>query len=427
MPSFIDSLEERGLIDAMSHAELKDRLKKPIKIYIGFDPTADSLHVGHLVSIILLRWFQKHGHTPVAILGGATGRIGDPSGKSIERPFLSKEEIARNVQKIQEQIERLLPEKAGVKPLILNNDDWLSTLPLIDFLRDIGKHFRISNMLAKESVRLRLDSEEGMSFTEFSYQTLQGFDFYHLFTKHGVELQAGGSDQWGNIVAGIDLTRRLIGKQLFGITFPLLMRSDGKKFGKSEEGAIWLSAEKLSPYAFYQYFMRVPDADVIKLLRILTFIEGEEIASLEKEMESSNYVPNTMQRRLAEELTRFVHGEEGLARARRVTESAAPGKETVLDPSALREIAKEIPGMALLEKEVQGYKFVEIAVKIGLVPSKSEAVRLIENGGAYLNNQRVNDSNLTLSSEMYIGGGNFCSSVLAEKRSFYCELYPELE
>ncbi len=416
MPSFIDSLEERGLIDAMSHAELKDRLKKPIKIYIGFDPTADSLHVGHLVSIILLRWFQKHGHTPVAILGGATGRIGDPSGKSIERPFLSKEEIARNVQKIQEQIERLLPEKAGVKPLFLNNDDWLSTLPLIDFLRDIGKHFRISNMLAKESVRLRLDSEEGMSFTEFSYQTLQGFDFYHLFTKHGVELQAGGSDQWGNIVAGIDLTRRLIGKQLFGITFPLLMRSDGKKFGKSEEGAIWLSAEKLSPYAFYQYFMRVPDADVIKLLRILTFIEGEEIASLEKEMESSNYVPNTMQRRLAEELTRFVHGEEGLARARRVTESAAPGKETVLDPSALREIAKEIPGMALLEKEVQGYKFVEIAVKIGLVPSKSEAVRLIENGGAYLNNQRVNDSNLTLSSEMYIGGAFLLFGVGRKKK-----------
>lgn len=404
MSTVIECLRARGMIDGISSEELEERVKSPLKIYIGFDPTAQSLHVGNLLCLVLLRWFQKYGHTPVVILGGATGRIGDPSGKSVERPLLSEEELAHNVQSIKEQIERLLPEVNGVKPLILNNDDWLSSLSLIEFLRDVGKHFRLGAMLSKESVKLRMSSEEGMSFTEFSYQTLQGYDFYHLFTHMGVLLQAGGSDQWGNIVAGIELTRKLTGDHVFGLTFPLLTRSDGKKFGKSEAGAVWLSEEKLSPYAFYQYFMRIPDADVIAMMRLLTFMPLEEIAQVEEEMRSQECVPNAAQKRLAAEITRFVHGEKGLGVALRVTESAAPGKEAQLDPEVLRSVAQEMPGMTLPREAVHGSKFVDVAVKIGLVSSKSEAVRLIKNGGAYLNNQRIDDPALCLSSEMFLGG-----------------------
>lgn len=397
MKTIVDCLRERGLVDAVTSEELEERVKTPMKVYLGFDPTADSLHIGSLVGIVILRWFQKFGHTPVVILGGATGRIGDPSGKSAERPLLDDEAIEYNVSRIRRHFEEMLDARA----VILNNNVWYQSLSVIDFLRDVGKHFRIGSMLAKESVRARMESEEGMSFTEFSYQVLQGFDFYYLLEHHKVELQLGGSDQWGNITAGTDLIRKLSTKSAYGLTFPLLTRSDGKKFGKTEGGAVWISADRTSPYEFYQYFIRIADADVVKMMKMLTFMEMGEIREIEARMGQS---PNLAQRRLAEEVTRFVHGEEGLATAMKVTDGAAPGAETVLDVDTLRAIAKDMPGAVLGMEEVVGQKFVDVAVKTGLLASKGEALRLIENNGAYLNNVRIGDPHLRIEEKDLIGG-----------------------
>lgn len=404
MSNVIECLKERGLLDAITSEDLIKQLDQPIKLYCGFDPTADSLHIGNLVGIVILRWFQKYGHTPVVILGGATGRIGDPSGKSVERPLLDPSTIAYNVTRIRRHFEAILDFfSAKARPMVFNNDEWFSEFRLVDFLRDVGKHFRLGMMLAKESVRSRLNSEEGISFTEFSYQLLQSYDFYHLYTQQGVVLQIGGSDQWGNITEGVDFIRKVSGAQAFGLTFPLLTRSDGKKFGKSEQGAIWLAADRCSPYDFYQYFFRIPDADVIKMMRVLTFMEMKEISEYEEMMQKKDYAPNTAQKRLAEEMTRIVHGEEGLAKALKVTEGAAPGADAVLDADSFRKIASDMPNTELSTQEVLGQKFVDIAVKIGFLASKGEAVRLIKNGGAYLNNVRVDDANLRLSQDSLIG------------------------
>ncbi len=405
MSNVIACLKERGLVDALTDEELVTRAASPLKIYIGFDPTADSLHVGNLVGIIVLRWFQKFGHTPVVILGGATGRIGDPSGKSLERPLLDQVTIQLNVRRIRRHFEQVLDFfHPSARPLVLNNDEWFSTFKLIDFLRDVGKHFRVGTMLGKESVRARLGSEEGISFTEFSYQLLQAYDFYHLNQSHGVLVQGGGSDQWGNITAGIDLVRKLSGASVYGLTFPLLTRSDGKKFGKSEEGAIWLAADRCSPYQFYQYFVRVPDADVIRMLRMLTFLDMAEIREIETQMGQKDYIPNTAQKRLAEELTRLIHGDEGLATALKVTEGAAPGSEAELNAEILREIARDMPSAELPISDVIGQKYVDVVVKMGLLPSKGEAVRLIAGGGAYLNNARVDQDQMRIEPSHLIGG-----------------------
>jgi tyrosyl-tRNA synthetase len=394
MPNVIDVLQERGFIDAMTSEELREMAEKPFKVYCGFDPTSDSLHIGHMVALIGLAWFQRFGHTPVAIVGGATGMIGDPSGKSTERQLLTEEVIESNLQGIKKNLETLLDfSNKNAVPLILNNLDWFKNFSFIGFLRDVGKFFRIGPMLAKDSVKQRMNSEEGMSFTEFSYQLLQGYDFLHLFNTYGVAVQIGGSDQWGNITAGTDLIRKVHGKPAFGITFPLLTRSDGQKFGKSEKGAIWLSPEKCSPYEFYQYFVRVPDADAIKLMRLLTFIEMEEIRAYEATMQHTDYAPNTVQKRLAEEITRLVHGQEGLDKALKVTMGAAPGSETVLDAEVLESIAKDMASVELTENMVVGQKLVDVMVEVGLQSSKGEARRLIRNGGVYLNNAKVADEN----------------------------------
>jgi len=375
----------------MTSPDLKSHVSQPIKAYLGFDPTSDSLHLGNLIGIVALCWFQKCGHTPYALIGGSTGRIGDPSGKSSERPFLSEQDLSHNVSSLTRFLQKILHYSGGHKPVVLNNDDWLRKFTLIDFLRDVGKHFRIGPMLAKESVRARLESEDGMSFTEFSYQLLQGYDFHYLNQHFGVSLQLGGSDQWGNITAGTEFNRKVKGDQIFGLTWPLLTRSDGKKFGKSEEGAIWLSAEKLSPYRFYQYLFSVPDADVIKLMKMLTFMDMAEIRAFEQAMGQVDYEPNSAQKKLAEEVTRFVHGEEGLFAALRVTAGIQPGAEAKLSSEVLKEIAADMPHASLPYEEVVGKKFVDISVKIGLIPSKSEGVRLVKNGGAYLNNERIDD------------------------------------
>ena len=398
MENVIEFLEKRGFVDNITSDELKALAKKPFKAYIGFDPTADSLHLGNLVGIVALAWIEKFGHTPVALLGGATGKIGDPSGKSQERPLLTKETLSKNVKGIRSQLERCLKS-----PLILNNDDWLGSFSFIDFLRDVGKHFRIGPMMGKESVRSRLESEEGMSFTEFSYQLLQGYDFYHLYTKEDTAVQMGGSDQWGNITAGIEFTRKLTGKSIFGMTFPLLTRSDGAKFGKSVEGAIWLDPQKTSPYQFYQYLIGVADSDVAQLLRMLTFIDLEEVEEYERAIKSGDFTPNAAQKRLAEEVTRFVHGEEGLQTALKVTEAAKPGSKATLDFEVLDEIAKDMPSVKMKLSDVVDQKFSDVAASCKLTSSKSESVRLIKNGGAYLNNEKIEDLVFLITPKHIIG------------------------
>ncbi len=399
MDNVIEFLEKRSFIDNITSDELKERVNKPLKAYIGFDPTADSLHLGHLLGIIALAWFEKFGHCPVVLLGGATGKIGDPSGKSTERPFLTHEALQKNVEGIRKQFQRCLKN-----PIILNNDDWLTNYGLVDFLRNVGKHFRVGPMLGKDSVRSRFQSEEGISFTEFSYQILQGYDFHYLSEKEDVILQMGGSDQWGNITAGMELTRKLSGKTIYGMTFPLLTRSDGAKFGKSEEGAIWLDPEKTSPYQFYQYLVRVSDEDVIKLMKMLTFMELEEIETFEKGIQSGDFIPNAAQKRLAEEVTRFVHGEDGLRIALKVTEAAAPGSKASLDPEVLEEIAKDMPHTLMKTQDVVDQTYADVAAKSGLLMSKAEGNRMIKNGGAYLNNEKIDDPSFMIQSKHIIGG-----------------------
>ncbi len=400
-----DILEERGFVEDVTHPELRTLLEKPAKVYCGFDPTADSLHVGSLVPIMGLAWFQRCGHTPVAIVGGATGMIGDPSGKAVERQLLDEMVIAKNLVGIRKNLETVLVSgDSQNRPLILNNLDWFRHFTFVDFLRDVGKYFRIGPMLAKESVKLRINSEEGMSFTEFSYQLLQGYDFLHLFRELGVTVQLGGSDQWGNITAGTDLIRKVLGKSAYGITFPLLTRSDGQKFGKSEQGTIWLAPEKCSPYEFYQYFIRVTDADVIKLMKLLTFMDMAEIRQFEAAMARPDYQPNTAQRRLAEEVTRLIHGPEGLETALKVTKGAAPGSDTVLDAAILESIARDMSHKDLPMASVSGAKVIDLLVQLEMQASKGEARRLVKNGGVYLNNQKITDENYAIAQSDLIEG-----------------------
>lgn len=404
MEHVLDCLQSRGLIEAMTAEGLRERLREPTRFYLGFDPTADSLHLGHLTGMMVMAWLQKFGHTPVVILGGATGRIGDPSGKSVERPLLSEEDIASNVRSLKKQFARVLDFKhPGCAARILDNYDWLGGYTFLNFLRDVGRHFRVNVMLTKEMVKARLDSDEGISFTEFSYQLLQSYDFYHLYKNEKVELQLGGSDQWGNITAGLDLIRKLEGKSAYGMTFPLLTRSDGKKFGKTEGGAVWLDEAKLSPYQFYQYLIRLPDADVTRLMKMLTFMDLREIEEYESAMQKSGYVPNSAQKRLAEEVTRLVHGEENLLRAQKATEGAAPGADAVLDVNVLEEIARDLPNLELTFPSVVDQKVIDLIVQAGLLPSKGEATRMVQGGGIYLNNQKIEDIQRRISVDDLIG------------------------
>jgi len=391
MKNVIDHLKKRNFIEALTSDQIAEALEKPQKIYVGFDMTARSLHLGNLACLILLKWFQLSGHTPVILLGGATTKIGDPSGKSQERPLLPVQEIEKNFQAIKEQVGRFLDFEGDNGALIYDNDTWLGQINFVDFLRDVGKHFRLGPMLGKESVRERLKSEEGMSFTEFSYPLLQGYDFFHLARSEGVFFQAGGSDQWGNILAGIELSRRLNGPTLYGLTFPLITRSDGKKFGKSEKGALWLDKAMTSPYELYQYLYSVPDSDVIKLMQRLTFIDCEVIEEFEREREGQKLSPNFLQKRLAEEVVLFVHGEKGLSEAMAATQGAAFGSGE-LTAKSLSKAAEHLPNISLTRDEVVGKTFSELAHQVGLLKSKGEANRLIKGGGAYINNEKVSET-----------------------------------
>lgn len=397
MHNIIDVLQERGFIDSMTSEGMREITELPVKVYCGFDPTSDSLHVGNMVGLMALAWFQRCGHTPIAVMGGATGMIGDPSGKSSERQLLDFDTIQHNLKGIRKNLERVLDfDLPGNKPVILNNYDWFKSFSFIEFLRDVGKYFRVGQMLAKESVRARMNSEEGMSFTEFSYQLLQGYDFLYLYENLGVSMQIGGSDQWGNITAGTDLIRKMLGKSAHGITFPLLTRSDGQKFGKSEKGAIWLSSDRLSPYEFYQYLIRVSDADVIALMRLLTFMDMSEVRHYEQLMKGPHYTPNAAQKRLAEEVTRIVHGEEGVQTALRVTAGVTPGAETALDAQILETLAGDMPNYKLKKSDIINVKIIDLIVNIGLQASKGDARRLMRNGGVYVNNEQIQDESYVL-------------------------------
>ncbi len=371
-------------------------------VYVGFDPTADSLHVGSLLPLLMLRRFQRAGHRPIALVGGATGMIGDPTGKSEERNLLSVETLRANVAGLERQMRRLLDFDCGDTSAVLaNNFDWMQSFSYLDFLRDIGKNFPVNVMLAKDSVKGRLErTDSGLSYTEFSYMLLQAYDFVYLNEHYGCELQAGGSDQWGNITAGIDLARRMRSVQLYGLTCPLLTTSAGTKMGKTEQGAVWLSADRTSPYAFYQYWINVADDDAGTCLRFLTELEHEEIEALDRSREQEPHQRQS-QKRLAEELTRLLHSEDGLATAQRATKVFFGAEIADLNDTQLVEIFADVPSKQSTKERLagDGMPLVDAFVEAGLAKSKGEARRAIQQGGAYVNNRRVTDIEARLTVE----------------------------
>ncbi len=366
--------------------------EQPRTVYAGFDPTADSLHVGHLVALMILRRFQQAGHRPIALVGGATGMIGDPSGKSEERNLLSSDVLEANIAAMEPQMKRFLDfDCQGNAALLVNNFDWMGKFGYIELLRDVGKHFPVNVMLTKDSVKSRLQrTDGGLSYTEFSYMLLQAYDFVHLNEHYGCQLQVGGSDQWGNITAGIDLARRLRSVQLYGVTCPLLTKSDGTKMGKTESGALWLSAERTSPYHFYQYWINLEDADVGTCLRFFTDLDQQQIDSLLAEHQADPG-RRTAQKRLAAELTRLVHGEEGLATAQRATEIFFGAEISELSDTQLAGIFADVPSKELPRERLsgEGLPIIDALFEAGLAKSKGEARRIITQGGAYVNNRRV--------------------------------------
>lgn len=388
-----DDLRWRGLVyQTTDEAALRARLLEgPVTCYIGFDPTADSLHIGNLLGLTLLRRFQEAGHRPIAVAGGATGMIGDPGGRSEERNLLDSDTLGRNLDAIRAQISRFIDFDAG--GLLVNNAEWTLPMSAVDFLRDVGKHFSVNAMLAKDSVRSRLEGG-GISFTEFSYMLLQSFDFVHLLRTYGCELQMGGSDQWGNITAGVDLARRMDGAQLHALTHPLVTRSDGVKLGKSADGGAWLAADRTSPYQFFQWLLRVPDADVSTFLRFYTFLSHDEILDLE-EQSSAKPEGRVAQRALATELTRTVHGSAGLAVAERATDALFGGSLEGLSEAELLDIFADVPSATVTRAQLgAGLASAEAFAHAGLAKSRSEARRLLESGGAYVNNAAVGPDEL---------------------------------
>ena len=394
MIDIIAELRWRGLIHQTTDDNNLSQwlLQQSRTVYAGFDPTADSLHVGSLMPLLLLRRFQRAGHRPIALVGGSTGMIGDPSGKSAERNLLSPETLADNLAGIERQIRQFLDFSSSTAAIVVNNYDWMRHATYLDFLRDVGKNFPVNVMMAKDSVKARLESEAGLSYTEFSYMLLQAYDFVYLHDHHDCRLQVGGSDQWGNITAGIDLGRRMRNASLFGLTCPLLTKSDGSKMGKTEDGAIWLSPERTSPYAFYQYWFNVDDADAGKCLRFLTELDREQIEHLDGLRESAPQRRDS-QTALAEALTRMVHGEEGLAAAERAKAILFGGEIGNLTDAQLVQILADVPSHELARDRLEsgGLSLLDALVLTGLAGSKGEARRTVTQGGAYVNNRRCSD------------------------------------
>ena len=392
MTSIIQDLKSRGLIAQTTDIEALDALlnEQKISLYCGFDPTADSLHIGHLLPVLALRRFQQAGHTPIALVGGATGMIGDPSFKAVERSLNSAETVAGWVESIRNQLKPFLSFEGENAAIMANNADWFGSMNCLDFLRDIGKHFSVNAMLNKESVKQRIERDDvGISFTEFAYSLLQGYDFAELNKRHGAVLEIGGSDQWGNITAGIDLTRRLHQKQVFGLTLPLVTKSDGTKFGKTEGGAVWLNAKKTSPYQFYQFWLKVADADVYKFLKYFTFLSIEEIDAIEAKDQASGTKPEA-QRILAEEMTRLIHGEAALQAAQRISESLFAEDQSSLTESDFEQLA--LDGLPAFEVS-DGINVVEVLVKTGLASSNKEARGFVNSKAVLLNGKPAEANN----------------------------------
>ncbi|HCQ2012408.1 TPA: tyrosine--tRNA ligase, partial [Staphylococcus aureus] len=394
-------LKWRGLIYQQTDEQgIEDLLnKEQVTLYCGADPTADSLHIGHLLPFLTLRRFQEHGHRPIVLIGGGTGMIGDPSGKSEERVLQTEEQVDKNIEGISKQMHNIFEFGTDHGAVLVNNRDWLGQISLISFLRDYGKHVGVNYMLGKDSIQSRL--EHGISYTEFTYTILQAIDFGHLNRELNCKIQVGGSDQWGNITSGIELMRRMYGQtDAYGLTIPLVTKSDGKKFGKSESGAVWLDAEKTSPYEFYQFWINQSDEDVIKFLKYFTFLGKEEIDRLEQ---SKNEAPHLReaQKTLAEEVTKFIHGEDALNDAIRISQALFSGDLKSLSAKELKDGFKDVPQVTLSNDTTN---IVEVLIETGISPSKRQAREDVNNGAIYINGERQQDVNYALAPEDKIDG-----------------------
>ncbi len=394
MATIIDELRWRGLIYDMTEGLNELTAADRLTLYNGFDPTKDTLHVGNLVPMMQLARWQRFGHTPIALAGGGTGMIGDPGGRSTERNLMSLEEIDANVVHIKAQLESILDVEVKSNPAqVVNNGDWLRQLSLVEFLRDTGKHFTVNYMVAKDSVKSRLEREDGgISFTEFSYMLLQAYDYLHLFETENCVVQAGGSDQWGNILTGVELIRRVRGERAHALVYPLITRADGTKFGKSAAGtSVWLSPRYTSPYRFYQYWFNADDADVVTYLKFYTWLSAAQIMELEQQL-FTHPERREAQRTLAREVTRMVHGETALAKAEQASQALFGGDVAGLEAAEIEDIFAEAPSSELTKDALSdGMTVVDLLVDSGLASSRADARRAIEGGGIYLNDERVDD------------------------------------
>jgi len=403
MTDIYSELEWRGMLSESTDGTRDALRAAPLTGYIGFDPTAPSLHVGSLLTVMGLARLQRFGHKPIAIVGGGTGMIGDPSGKSQERVLLSSADVDRNVAGIRAQLEKFLDFETGRNPAqIVNNAEWLGTIDVLSFLRDVGKHFTVSYMLQKESVARRLESEEGISYTEFSYLVLQAYDYLQLFDRHGCTLQMGGSDQWGNITAGIELIRKLRGQKVHGLVWPLMTTTSGVKFGKTEAGAIWLDPERTSPFHFYQFWLNTDDRDVVRYLKCFTFLPRQDIDLLEQATREKPEAREA-QRALAREVTTSVHGVEHVSRAERAASVLFTDNLTAADVNDVLMVLGDAPSTDLALPE-RGIALVELLATVKLASSRSEATRLIRSGGVYVNNVRASDEKALLTASDAIAG-----------------------
>lgn len=405
--SVFDDLKSRNMVHDVIEGLPEILREKPVTLYNGFDPTADSLHIGHLVPMIALARWQRYGHHVIALAGGGTGMIGDPSGKSDERNLLTAEETHHNVEMIKKQLGQFLDFEVKTNPArMINNGDWLNQLNLIDFLREIGKHFTVNAMLAKDSVRSRIDRESGISFTEFSYSLLQSYDFFHLFKEYGCTVQAGGSDQWGNITAGVELIRRKLGQSAYGIVYPLIKKKDGTKFGKTAGGAVWLDPKRTSPYKFYQFWLNADDGDVMNFIRFYTFFDPARIAELEDQV-AKRPEERAAQKALADEMTRMMHGGTALDNARQASAALFGGEIDGLSAEDIRDIFSDVPSKSIHEADLVGAP-VDLATFLsettGFMKSKGEVRRAIAEGGVYLNNRRAADAAAVVTKSDFMHG-----------------------
>ncbi|HRM23208.1 tyrosine--tRNA ligase [Enterococcus sp. DIV1314a] len=399
---FFHELKDRGLIhQTTDEVALEKQLnEETVKLYVGFDPTADSLHIGHLLPVLMLRRFQQHGHVPIALVGGGTGMIGDPSFKDQERQLNTLDTVKNWSESIKHQLSRFIDFEDATNPAVIaNNYDWLGETLLIDFLRDVGKHFTINYMMSKESVKRRI--ETGISYTEFAYQLLQAYDFLKLYETHGCLLQLGGSDQWGNITAGIELLRREKEVQGFGLTMPLITKADGTKFGKTEGNAVWLDAEKTTPYEFYQFWINTDDRDVIKFLKYFTFLSLEEIAAVETEFLAAPE-SRLAQKKLAEEVTSLVHGQEAYEQALRISQALFSGDIKGLSGEEIKQGFKGVPTYNVTQED--DLALVELLITANVVPSKRQAREDIKNGAIYINGERIQELTYVISESDKIDG-----------------------